>query len=295
MTRKKNHKPGLKSREVEKQPREGNPAGLPDSKADKKLVATNTKSMVEKVDPLAESGRPNKRVKTGDSAASEVPKFANPTPEDHEWHFQKDLTFNVPVPVLPPHLLSLQARYDISTMSIISSSKIETKVKTLLARLENFSWANKDGKPAIVVLSAKAAVAGKMVSVVEIAKREIETQKAKWWQYSRVYGQITELKEKPGKGPKGGKTLFEWENERARKEDAGPNDMGEEAQDSTMADVEGVDEVEEDAFEPVGQNGDETHVTPTEMIEARKKIRAVPVMTIYMSRVPVVELKQAYG
>jgi len=295
MTRKKNHKPGRRRGAAEKKTEINNPAGQTENKTDKMLVATNIEPKVEKVDPLAESDRPNKRAKISDLSASDVPQFAEPTPEDHAWHFQKDLTFNIPVPILLPQLLSLQSKYDITSMSIISSSKVETKVKTLLTRLGNFSWADKDGKPAIVVLSAKAGVAGKMVSVVEIAKREIEAQGAKWWQYSRVYGQTTELKEKPSKGTDGGKTLLEWEKEQAEKADAMAEDMGKEADDLTMTDADDGEEVGEEAFETVAQNGNGSFVTPTEEIEARKKIRAVPVMTIHMSRVPVDELKQTYG
>ncbi|KAI9855200.1 MAG: hypothetical protein M1830_006480, partial [Pleopsidium flavum] len=277
MTRRKNHKPGWRQQEVKKQAEKNHPAGQTENKtASKMLVATDTEPKVEKVDTLAESDRPSKRAKVSDLEASDEPRFAEPTPEDHAWHFQKDLTFNIPVPVLPPELLSLQSKYEITSMSIISSSKIETKVKTLLTRLGKFSWANPNGKPSIVVLSAKAGVAGKMVSVVEIAKREIEADGAKWWQYSRVYGQMTELKEKPSKRIDGGKTLLEWEKKQAEKADAVAQDTGKEVEDLTMTEADGGEEIEEEAFETVAQNGNGALVTPTEEIEARKKIRAVP-------------------
>ena len=257
--------------------------------------ATSLEETVQKVDPLEESDRPNKRARVGDDIASEVPQFANPTPEDHTWCFDKDFTFNIPVAILPPHLQSLQVKYEFSAMSIISSSKIETKVKTLLARVAAFSWATPGAKPNVVVLSAKAGVANKMISVVEIAKRELEAEGAKWWQYSRVHSQITELKEKTSKGTDGGKTLAQWEIEQAAKSGAEPQDLKNGADDSAMTDADGEEEVDEDAFETAAPNGNEVTSAPAEEIPARKKIRAVPVLTIFMSRVPVNELKQEYG
>jgi len=295
MTRKKSHKPGGEPRQAKPQSKTTVPTPATVVNADKMAETTSLDDTVHKVDTLEGSDRPSKRARVGNQAASEVPQFANPTPEDHAWHFEKDLTFNIPVSILPPHLQSLKAKYEFSTMSIISSSKIETKVKTLLTRLGTFSWANKDAKPVVVILSAKAGVANKMISVVEIAKRELEVQGAKWWQYSRVHSQVTELKEKPGKGTDGGKTLLQWETEQAAKSKAEAQDLKDVVEDSNMIDADGAEEDEEDAFEAVAPNGNDSTIPPTEEITARKKIRAVPVMTIYMSRVHVEELKQAYG
>ncbi|MCJ1361616.1 hypothetical protein MMC16_000716 [Acarospora aff. strigata] len=299
MTRKKIHKPNHKSQEADPHTTTNDPAGQTTAISTERMATTSVDSMAQKVDTLDDSDRPTKRARFGDSAVSDVPQFANPTPEDHAWHSEKDLTFNIPVSILPPHLQSLQSKYDFSTMSIISSSKIETKVKTLLARLGNFSWANKAGKPAVVMLTAKASVAGKMVTIVEIAKRELGAQGAKWWQYSRVHTQITDMNVKPGKETGGEKTLQEWECEQAEKNKVNPPDKEKVVGDSTMKDAERGDETEEgeeeDAFETAVQIGNTSNAMTTQEIEARKKIRAMPVMTIHMSRVPVNELRQAYG
>lgn len=296
MTRKKSHKQGGESRQPKAQSKtvvDSRPQLRPD---EDKMAETNPPDpTVLKVDKLDESDRPTKRARVGDETASEIPQFAYATPEDHALRSEKDLPFNIPASILPPHLQSLQTKYDFSTMSIISSSKIETKVKTLLARLGTFSWANIDAKPAVVILSAKAGVANKMITVVEIAKREIEAEGAKWWQYSRVHSQIKELKDVSGKGSEGGKTIAQWEAEQAAKPEAEAQELKKVVEDSAMTDVDGEMEVEEDAFETAALNGNDAVIPPTEEIAARKKIRAVPVMTIHMSRVPVDELKQAYG
>jgi len=296
MTRKKSHKRGGEPQQVEPHSKTVNPTPSTLMAADKMTKKPSLDKTIPKVDTLEDSDRPSKRARVGDQTASEAALFADPTMEDHAWHFEQDLTFNIPVSILPPDLQTLRAKYDFSTMSIISSSKIETKVKTLLARLGTFSWANKDAKPAVVILSAKAGVANKMISVVEIAKRELEAQGAKWWQYSRVHSQITELKEKTKKRTDGGKTLLQWESEQAAKSKVQPQDLNNAVEDSAMIDAEGgAEEDEEDAFAAVAPNGNGSTVPPTEEIAARKKIRAVPVMTIHMSRVPVDELKQVYG
>ena len=296
MTRKKSHKPGGEPRQTKQHSKTVVGLDTPAPPDAEKLTPTiSPDPSVEKVDTLDASDRPTKRARVGDMPTAEIPRFANPAPEDNTCHVEHALAFNIPVSILPLHLQSLQAKYDFSTMSIISSSKIETKVKTLLARLGTFSCPDKGAKPAVVILSAKAGVANKMISVVEIAKREIEAQGAKWWQYSRVHSQLTELKGKPGKGTEGGKTLRQRENEQDEKKVGELHGVKDVAVDSAMADVGGGDDAEEDAFETAAPMGNGTTGVPAEEIAVRKKIRAVPIMTIHLSRVPVDELKQAYG
>ncbi|MCJ1475261.1 hypothetical protein MMC13_003923 [Lambiella insularis] len=207
--------------------------------------------------------------------------------------------------VLPPSLKHLQTRYAFATMSILSGSKINQKVRSLLAHLEKFSFADLKAIPGVVILHAKANVASKLVSIVEIAKREIEKQNGKLYQYSRVHGQLEELKQQQKKEQhqeirtKDGRTL----NERQAEQPTGVENQPEALENNTTiakedqedGEEEGEEkEEEEEAFETMAERGREEEAV-MQSGEPRKKVRAVPVMTVYLSRVPVPEFKQLYG
>ncbi|KAK5019625.1 hypothetical protein LTR60_000205 [Cryomyces antarcticus] len=188
-------------------------------------------------------------------------------------------------PVLSPALAHLTEKYDVKAMRIVSSSKIEEKATRLLNELWNdFDLLSRACKPAIVALSAKERSNQKLISVIEIAKRALTERGLRCFQYNRLLPKVVELKEKEpdttelARKPKG-VTPAEWAAQRARTGNR---------PDVAMDD----DDEEEEAFETLGA----THRTSNPSAgAARKKLRAVPVLTIYMSRVPVRDLKDEYG
>ena len=195
-------------------------------------------------------------------------------------------------PVLPPHLTHLTQKYSFATMSVNTGSKIEQKVRVLISRLSRFNFLDREIKPGVVALRARANVASKLITVVEIAKREIEYKErsGKWYQYSQVSAELREIpRNKAKKGPRGqqgdadgakqaGKSLKEWELSKKQ-------DTVEAASDGNPTiDLSGGDNEEEAAFEIMadarpGRGAEDT------------KLRNIPLLTIYMSRVPVPELK----
>jgi hypothetical protein len=135
---------------------------------------------------------------------------------------------------------------------------MQTKISTLLSQLRSFSFAAPAAqqKPVIVIAWAKAKSAGKLISVVEVVKREIAGEGGVWFQYNGL-----------GEGIAGV----------ARdKEDAGEE-----------GDVE-MEDVEEEGFEKM-----KTRIERA--IEGTEKVRSVPVMTVYLSRVRIEALRGAYG
>ncbi|MCJ1454966.1 hypothetical protein MMC28_005319 [Mycoblastus sanguinarius] len=201
-------------------------------------------------------------------------------------------------PPIPPEVNKLQHKYEFTTMSILSSSKIEQKVRNLLLRVGSFNFADTKARPGIVILHAKANVASKMVSIVEIAKKIIQEENGKWWQYSKLEGQILELKARQAKRTGSGKTLSEWESEHSKVE-ATAAVAGEVLQDAAIQGHQGkegadVDDGSEEAFETMS-NPKHARSGAISEGENRKKVRAVPVMTIYFARVPVPGLKELYG
>lgn len=112
----------------------------------------------------------------------------------------------------------------------------------------------------MVVFTAKAEVASKMISIVEIVKRNLGREGGKWFQYIAVDGQVVENK---------------------KKKDSEEDGKGKEKDD-------GEEEGEEDGFEVMK--------TPFErIIEDRPKVRSVPVMAIYLSRVRIDDLRKKHG
>ena len=242
---------------------------------------------------------PNKRLKFSEAPASvhQGPSFTAATTTDELNKQTTDtLTAEPSSLILPPELYHIQTKYDFTTMSIISSSKIEQKVRNLLLRLEKFSFADINAKPGVVALHAKASVATKLISIVEIAKKRIMKGGGKWWQYSRLHGEITELKEKREKVKSEGSTLLEWEKKQATEMGAKSSKSDGENVDLTMDVDDALKEDEEEAaFETMNEKKQTTEVAFSSDKEPRRKIRAVPIMTIYMSRVPIVEFKGLYG
>ncbi|KAI1476290.1 hypothetical protein F4774DRAFT_393713 [Daldinia eschscholtzii] len=151
-------------------------------------------------------------------------------------------------------LQSLESKYDVRVHSIISSSKIQKKVAGILQHLTNRTT----GKTSVIVLRAKAPDTGKLVSIAEIAKRELgkRTDDARvWFQYIALGEELKEI-------PRGdGNTIIE---------------------ETKLAD-----------------NGDddfEIMKTPFERaIEGQPRWRGIPVMSLFLSPVPIEELKKRYG
>ena len=132
---------------------------------------------------------------------------------------------------LPPEVRHLSTKYKFTTMSIGSSAKIKDRVDKLLSRVGDFSFADTKTKPGVVVLRAESKDASKLVSIVEIARQQIESDKGKWWQYSKLNGKIVEMKIKSVKRRNDENTLSEWEKKRA-----GAGLLGvEEAEDETRS------------------------------------------------------------
>ncbi|KAI1336556.1 hypothetical protein F5Y15DRAFT_418863 [Xylariaceae sp. FL0016] len=174
-------------------------------------------------------------------------------------------------------LNALEARFDVQLQSVISSSKIRARVASVLRHL---SPTSPDEKPAasktkIAALRARAADAGKLITIAEVAKREVEkaarqtditqtsqsmseeesTSCRRWYQYIALGEEVREV----------------------------PRDEGKSIIDETI--LGGRDE-----------DGFEVMKTPFERaIEKQPMVRGIPIMTLFLCRVSVEELKRRYG
>jgi len=149
-------------------------------------------------------------------------------------------------------------------MSIISSSKIEQKVTRALQILSEYR-AIPPAKPKVVMFQSKAAVASKLISIAEITKREIVKNGGKWYQYNKLGQVIDERKDNEGAARK-----EKSAGEDVSMADNGDNDAG---------------NASEEEFE--------TMKTPFERaIEGKPKVKAIPLMMLYISRVRVDTLRK---
>lgn len=183
-----------------------------------------------------------------------------------------------------PHLNLPQdlSQFNTIYMKIISSSAIQSKVTRIISTLAAFNF-REPIKPSVVVLQAMSSVASKLISIVEIAKREIAREGGKCYQYSQVDGVVTELKDQgKAKTDKGGKTLLEWEKEMFAEE---AQAIGKDQNVGLQA-SEGPEDTEEDAFEVMEGLQQDLN---------RPKVRAIPKLTIFLSRVRVPKLEECYG
>ncbi|KAI4133834.1 MAG: hypothetical protein LQ347_002025 [Umbilicaria vellea] len=299
MARTKKHKPGWSHRQDKKQAKNSvKSTAVPSDQPDPTKIPANTNTMAttSHADASDDSTRPSKRVKTTDSDADRIPQFAEQAPADSK--SQKMQTKSTPSlvdQVLPEQLRPLKATCNFVTMSIISSSRIQQKVRSLLDHMAKFSFADIKGKPGVVMLRARGDVAAKMISIVEIAKREIEKERGKWWQYSGVHAEVTELKEpQMTEDSYTEEALLDWQKQQKYHVDGAKTEAQQATNDPKTANEPDPTD-EEDDFESMDQEARDEETTATGESEPRKKIRSVPVMMTYMSRVPIPELKETYG
>ncbi|KAI4717010.1 hypothetical protein E4T48_06816 [Aureobasidium sp. EXF-10727] len=91
---------------------------------------------------------------------------------------------------MAPATPDLSAKYTLLQLSIISSSSISNRTTSLIAHLKSTPA---DSKPAIVALHSKAPVANKLISVVEIAKRELKENALKVYQYNALGSELIQI------------------------------------------------------------------------------------------------------
>lgn len=150
---------------------------------------------------------------------------------------------------------SLSGRYDLVTFGVGGGTQISSRTSAVVGKL---STAPSDGeaKPTVVSLTAASRAAGKLISIVEIAKRELVARGVKVYQYNALSSRMTDI-------PRQNKRTQEGE---------------------VPVVANAAESESDDAFEVMGgvqENG--------------TKKRNVPVMTVYLSTASVKELKTAFG
>ncbi|KAI0913928.1 hypothetical protein F4824DRAFT_201987 [Ustulina deusta] len=184
-------------------------------------------------------------------------------------------------------LSAIDARYEVQLQSVISSSKIQQRVSAMLRHLTPPTKPSSIeptssaviSKTKVSILRAKGSEAGKLISIAEITKREIEKEQSA----SEGAGGEAGRRDKTGR-------WFQYialgEELQQKNRDEGNTVIEETVLGGPYADERDHDK--DDEFEVMK--------TPFERaIEGRPLVRGVPVMSLFLSRSPIEELKRRYG
>lgn len=168
-------------------------------------------------------------------------------------------------------------------MTVTPNCKIRGKVSHLLTALRDFD---------LTALSARADASNKLVSVVEIAKRQLDDDKQVWYQYTGCSGRMEQFKSGPKSSSTDNGMTAKWglgrrlSDGQKEGEDEAQVHAEEEHEDEEMLDADterqGQQDVEEPAFEQMVQ-------------PERDKVRLIPIMTVFLSRNAVPELRQFFA
>jgi hypothetical protein len=172
---------------------------------------------------------------------------------------------------------TLSQTHTITRLSIQSNTQISAKATNVISKLS--STQEDPTKPPLVILRAQSRWASKLISIVEIAKRNLAespppptttngSSGIEIFQYSSLSSEIVEIERKPKPKPKGGlgAPLPEGEGEGEGSDDEG-------------------------AFQTMGASSAAADVED----EGGMKKRAVPVLTVYLVGRPVKALRSEFG
>ena len=171
----------------------------------------------------------------------------------------------------------LLREHEVMAISIPSSSKIRKKVQILLHHLEGADPANPKAGRRAVVLRARAPVASKLISIVEIAKADIERRRGKWYQYTKLHPQLEEFKGRRKLEPRD-----ETSNDVKEPNSKSNNDS------ATVDDDSG----EEEDFEEMGHYSGGSHLPD---FLSKPTVRNIPVISIFLTSTRIPGFKELYG
>ncbi|KAL2178264.1 uncharacterized protein P884DRAFT_258344 [Thermothelomyces heterothallicus CBS 202.75] len=157
-------------------------------------------------------------------------------------------------------LAKLRPKFEVRTMSVMSSTSISKHVDHALEHLGRFSPWDRAVLPGVVLLCAKSSASSKLITIAELIKRRIGESEQKWFQYN-VPKETVETEPLPGtKEPSVVEDTF------------------------MAADREDRESTDDECFETFPQTIHEQAVQPA-------KIRYKAHIVVILSRVPLEELK----
>ncbi|KAK4214636.1 hypothetical protein QBC37DRAFT_420688 [Rhypophila decipiens] len=83
-----------------------------------------------------------------------------------------------------PLLDRLKLRYEVKPMSVMPSTKIGSHITKVIDHLSRFSPWDQAVLPGVVLLTAKSVASAKLIGIAEVVRRRIEEGEQKWYQYN---------------------------------------------------------------------------------------------------------------
>ncbi|KAK4993359.1 hypothetical protein LTR66_006038 [Elasticomyces elasticus] len=165
-------------------------------------------------------------------------------------------------------ITNLSTSHELKLLRIISSSSIAQRTRMIVSHLLPDGGTSHASKQRVVVVHAKSSVAGKLISSIEIAKREFSSRGQRWFQYSSLTSETERVKAK----------------HHASTKQALPEALDNEPDD--------IDPTEGTAFQTLDEIKRHTASTA---FDNEPKFRDVPVLTIFLSLASVRSLKETLG
>ena len=174
----------------------------------------------------------------------------------------------------------LQPKYEVRTLSVLSSTSIAKRVDAILKHLGRFHPWDPTVLPGVILLYARSAAVNKLITIAETVRRRIHEGDQKWYQYNRLYEMEWTVNQSSAATPQGnGKSVIEDLAIGA----GGRKEAGRDEED---------DDDDDGYFETMNSVGAQAESTPFERaILGEQKTRSTTHMSIFLSRVPVPELR----
>lgn len=171
----------------------------------------------------------------------------------------------------------LRPKYEVKTLSVISSTSITKRVNAVLTHLGQCHMWDSSNLPGVVLLYARSNSTNKLITIAETVRRRIHEVDQKWYQYNRLYEMEWAAKQQANNQiPKGTRSRSQ-------------NTVETLVEDTVMSMDENPDgSDEEDDFE-VMQSQQQTVFERA--VHGEDKTKQMAHMSIFLSRVPVPELK----
>lgn len=189
---------------------------------------------------------------------------------------------------LPEAIKGLDEIYSFSALRFGARSKFDQNVQVVVSLLSQNSFSATPMKPTVVVLIAQIEQSARMLAVGEEVKARIAANGDHWFQYTEMQNELVTLKPKTEKHSVTGKILREWDEEQKSQARKATVEIGA----ASKGHVHAVDDAEE-TFETMvhGRSAE----MPARLDSEKEKVRAMPVLRVYLTRTQISELCSVYG
>ena len=221
----------------------------------------------------------------------------NPVSEVSSKGHKAGLLFSqITIANLPETMEGLHQKYLFSALNFGAKSQFNHNVNVAALLLRQNSMSDDRMKPTVVVLAADLEQAKRMLAVGEKVKADIAAEGGHWFQYTEMHNKLVTLEPRIEGGLATGKASRERDEEQKSKAGERVAEVtAKEVAEKDAARSGGEDAMDEgeDAFQTM-ERGRSAEL-PARLDPGKDKIRATPILTVYLARSHIPELSNLYG